>query len=151
MPQFRAAGIVDPQPWYWTEWGSGQPSQPLEPRYPAGFAAQLKPTDINFPLDPFKAADAQIRKFDDRFVGSVARNWWTFFYNKTVTRYTLDPNDLMKTNYLDQFAGPNEGFTPADVRYVNWRFLMSNNTDAVPPVSPSIETFSFAYRFQRVQ
>ena len=66
-------------------------------------------------------------------------------------RYVEDPNELMEQQYLGQFNGPNETFTPADIRYVNWRFLMSNNVDAVPSVSPSIDTFVFSYRFERAR
>ena len=102
-------------------------------------------------MDPFKACDAHIRKFDDRQSAGVARNWWTYFYNRTVTTYVLDPNQLFESSYLSQFNGPNEGFTPTDVRYVNWRYLMSNNIDATPPVAPTIDTFVLSYRFQRGQ
>ncbi len=165
VPQFRAASAVDPAPWHWQEW-INLPTAPALPPYgpdanptsgselyPPELKQQLKPTPDNFPLDPFKAGDAHIRKFDDRLTNGtsgVARNWWTYFYNRTVTSFVGDPNQLMDIGYLSGFAGPNEGFSPTDVRYVNWRLLMSNNIDASPPVSPSIETFSFAYRFQRV-
>jgi len=142
--QFRAAGAVDPQPWYWTAWGSSA-------LYPSGTAAQLQPTASNFPLDPGKAADAHIRKFDDRLLNGVARNAWTYFYNRNVTSYVTEPNELFDDAFLRTFAGPNEGFTHRDVRYVNWRFLMANNVDAQPPVSPSIATFALAWRFQRTQ
>ena len=57
----------------------------------------------------------------------------------------------MDPAYCQQFQGPNEVFTPRSIRYVNWRFVTSNNVDATPPVAPSIETFSLTYRFQRVQ
>ena len=86
-----------------------------------------------------------------QLVGGQARNWWSYFYNRTVTTYVQDPNQLMNLQYLSQFAGPNEGFTPRDVRYINWRFVMSNNTEASPPVAPGIETFALSYRFERVQ
>jgi hypothetical protein len=56
----------------------------------------------------------------------------------------------MSPSFLLKFGSSTEGFTPRDVRYVNWRFVTSNNTDADPPVAPSIDTFSFSYRFQRV-
>ena len=94
-----------------------------------------------------------MRKWDIRPVpGSpTARNWWTYFYNRTVTKYVEDPNELMDPSFTIRYAGPNEAFTPRDVRYVNWRFVTSNNVDASPPLAPTIETFSLSYRFQRVQ
>ena len=112
--------------------------------------AQLRPTAANFPLDPYKVGDAHIRKWDQR--GSPARNWWTYTYNRTVTRYVEDPNTLVTPAFTDQYSGPNANdvFTPRDVRYVNWRFVTSNNTDAIPPVAPSIETFALSYRFRRL-
>lgn len=165
VPQFRAAGIVDPSPWFWQQWVS-----PVTPLYPQAVAVppdayvalgtansqqrqECRPTAANFPLDPYKAADAHIRKYDTRPVigGTAARNWWTYFYNRTVTQYVEDPNRLMDPAYVIQFAGPNESFTPRDIRYINWRFITSNNVDATPPVTPSIETFSLTYRFNRVQ
>lgn len=152
VAQFRAAGEVDATPWYWNQWVSPSGSQ----LYPgpqgggAGFTAQMridaKPTARNFPLDPFIAGDAHIRKWDDR--GN--RNWWTYFYNKTVTGYVEDPNQLVDPAYTQQYTGP-DNFTPRDVRYVNWRFVMANNVDANPPVSASIDTFSLTWRYQPVQ
>jgi hypothetical protein len=53
----------------------------------------------------------------------------------------------MTPSYTAQFAGPNEAFTPRDIRYVNWRFVTSNNVDANPPIAPVIDTFALAYRF----
>lgn len=147
IAQFRGASAVDSDPWYWREWAQGGGGTV----YPGAFTNQLRTTDLNFPLDPFKAADAHIRKFDDRQVNGVARNWWTYFYNRTVTSYVLDPNQLLDSTFLARFNGPNEGFTPSDVRHINWRFLMSNNIDANPPVAPAIDTFIFSYRFQRAQ
>ncbi|MBK8096475.1 MAG: hypothetical protein IPK26_05165 [Planctomycetes bacterium] len=147
VPQFRGAGRVDTTPWYWQEWVN------LGNLYPAGFDPQLRPDATNFPLDPYKACDAHIRKYDDRPVatGGVNRNWWTYLYNRTVTSYTEDPNNLMDPAFTLRSVGPNESFTPRDVRYLNWRFLMTNNTEANPPVAPSIETFALSYRFQRVR
>jgi hypothetical protein len=158
VPQFRAAGVVDSAPWYWDKW-----INTVTPLFPAtvfgpgpgpagGPRDLLKPTPDNFPLDPYKAADAHIRKWDTRPIpgSGTTRNWWTYFYNRTVTRYTDDPNELMDPNFTIQFKGPNEVFTPNDVRYVNWRLVTSNNTDASPPVSPSIESFALSYRFQRI-
>ena len=144
VPQFRAASAVDPEPFYWDAWISS--STPL---FPATFdndmRAQLKPDDTNFALDPYKAGDAHMRKWDNR----GGRNWWTYLYNKTVTSYVEDPNELMDPAYTLQFAGPNETFNPDDIRYVNWRFIATNNTAASPPVSPSIETFSLSFRWQQ--
>lgn len=147
IAQFRGASQVDANPWYWREWAQGT-GQTV---YPPAYTAQLQTTAANFALDPFKACDAHIRKFDDRQNNGVARNWWTYFYNRTVTSYVLDPNQLLDAGYLSRFNGPNEGFTPSDVRYINWRYLMSNNIDASPPVAPAIDTFALSYRFQRVQ
>ena len=155
VPQFRAAGIVDPTPWYWDKYintttGLGPPAP--NP-WSAAERAALKPTASNFALDPWKAGDAHIRKWDTRPIpgGSTARNWWTYFYNRTVTDYVEDPNTLVTPVFTSKFNGPNEAFTPRDVRYVNWRFVTSNNVDAVPPVSPAIETFALSYRFTRTQ
>ncbi|HEX6811083.1 MAG TPA: hypothetical protein VF384_05605 [Planctomycetota bacterium] len=152
VPQFRAASIVDPTPWYWNQWIAPSAGNPLFPAPPLGAAerAALKPTAQNFPLDPYKAGDAHIRKWDTRPVpGASARNFWTYFYNRTVTTYVEDPNDLMVAAFTNQFQGPNESFTPRSIRYVNWRFVTSNNTDANPPVMPAIESFSLSYRFRR--
>ena len=123
------------------------------PIFPATIDAtmrqQLKPSAENFPLDPYKAGDAHIRKWDTRAVGTATpRNWWTYLYNRTVTSYVDDPNTLVDEEFTAQFAGPNESFTPRDVRYVNWRFVTSNNTEVEPSVAPSIETFAISYRFQ---
>lgn len=158
VTQFRGASEVDSEPWYWKRWISQD--NPLFPQatYGATNSAarlDLKPTDLNFPLDPFKAGDAHIRKWDQRSIpgSATARNWWTYFYNRTVTHYVEDPNQLMDPAYLLEYAGPNalDGFGPHDVRYVNWRFVTSNNVDASPPVSPAIETFALSYRFVLVQ
>jgi hypothetical protein len=144
--QFRGAGSIEAQPWYYANViNTGA-------LYPAAWRPQMLPTIDNFPLDPYKACDAHIRKFDDRpssLSGGAARNWWTYLYNRTLTSYVQDPNTLMDASFTRRFAGPNEGFTPRDIRFVNWRFLMSNNTEATPPVAPQIDTFALAYRFQR--
>lgn len=152
VPQFRGASVVDPTPWYWNAWISA--ANALYPAPPTGTLdanarTQLRPTAANFPLDPYKACDAHIRKWDTRVTGGVARNWWTYLYNRTVTSYVEDPNELMNPAFTLQFAGPNETFTPASIRYLNWRFIVSNNVDANPPVAPSIETFALSYRFQQ--
>ncbi|HEX6811880.1 MAG TPA: hypothetical protein VF384_09690 [Planctomycetota bacterium] len=157
VPQFRAASAVDATPWYWNQWIATtnsalfpSSSDPLIP-FTANHRAQLKPTPQNFALDPFKAGDAHIRKWDTRPIPGLgsARNWWTYFYNRTVTTYVENPNDLMVPAFTSQFQGPNEVFTPRSIRYVNWRFVTSNNTEANPPVTPAIESFSLSWRFQR--
>ena len=157
VPQFRGASAVDPTPFYWDAWISTttplfpQPNAPINPGFDASMREQLKPTAANFALDPYKAGDAHMRKWDTRSIpgSSTSRNWWTYLYNRTVTTYVENPNDLMDPAYTLQFAGPNETFNPKDIRYVNWRFIASNNTTANPPVAPSIETFSLSFRWQQ--
>ena len=153
VAQFRGASVVDASPWYWNAWIAPAAGTPLFPtaQFTTAQRDQLKPTPVNFPLDPYKAGDAHIRKWDSRPVpgGPSARNWWTYFYNRTVTTYVEDPNDLMAPTFTSQFQGPNEAFTPRQIRYMNWRFVTSNNVDANPPVTPAIETFSLSYRFQQ--
>ncbi|MCC6670157.1 MAG: hypothetical protein IT458_03795, partial [Planctomycetes bacterium] len=109
------------------------------------------PDEENFPLDPFKAGDAHIRKFDDRSLNGQPRNTWTYYYNRNVTEYAQDPNALMDIRFTSQFAGPNESFQPQDVKYFNWRFLMKNNVDVVPPATPSVQSFAVTYRFERTR
>ncbi|MEM7198806.1 MAG: hypothetical protein AAF628_00970 [Planctomycetota bacterium] len=137
VAEFRGAGVVDegtmtlPGPW-------------------AAARGQLRPAPdpINFSLDPLKAGDAHIRKADDRPFGGSARNGWTHYYNRNVTDYVADPNDLMDEEFTTQFAAPNEAFLPHDVRYFNWRLVFGNNVDASPPVTPRIESFLVTYRFE---
>jgi hypothetical protein len=151
LPQFRGAGAVDPQPWYWRDWIEPAVGNAVYPAamFDAGMREQMRPTARNFPLDPHKAGDAHIRKWDQRPLPgqTTARNWWTHLYNRTVTSYVEDPNTLMSPAFTAQFAGPNETFLPTAVRYVNWRFVVSNDVDADPPAAPSIDTFALAYRF----
>ena len=157
VPQFRGASAVDPSPFYWNAWMSVTsalfpvPNPPANPGFDANMREQLKPTADNFALDPYKAGDAHLRKWDSRPIpgSSQGRNWWTHLYNRTVTTYVEDPNELMDPAYTLQFAGPNETFNPKDIRYVNWRFIASNNTTANPPVAPSIDTFSLSFRWQQ--
>lgn len=153
VPQFRAASSLDATPWYWDRWVNTTSGLGPNPAWSAAERDQLRPTAANFPLDPYKAGDAHIRKWDTRPIPGVgtARNWWTYFYNRTVTSYVEDPNELVNPSFTDQFGVANEPFTPRDVRYVNWRFVTSNNADANPPVSPTIETFALSYRFRRTQ
>ena len=153
VAQFRGAGVVDPSPWYWAAWmqPAGSRLYPAPngatgvPGYTTGMRNEAKPTADNFPLDPYIAGDAHIRKWDKR--GN--RNWWTHFYNKTVTAYADNPNLIVDPAWTAQFAAPNEQFTPQDVRYLNWRFVTTNNVDASPAVAPTIDTFSLSWRYQR--
>ena len=134
--EFRGAGAVDPQPW----------AAVVNGYNPSNF--QEQPDPINFPLDPLKAADAHIRKFDDRgWSSGTPRNAWTRYYNEIVTVYTADPNELMNPAFTSQFAGPNEQFLPEDVRYFNWRFVMQNALDRVNG-APKLESFVISYRLQ---
>ncbi len=68
-----------------------------------------------------------------------------------MTSYTQDLNILTDPRYTDSFSGPFESFLPQDVKYFNWRFLMTNNVEANPPISPSIDTFIVTYRFEQVR
>ncbi|MCC6783205.1 MAG: hypothetical protein IT457_10215 [Planctomycetes bacterium] len=144
LPEFRAAGPLDTAPWAYGSIRGGF----LPPRTGAHFVA---PDVSNFPLDPLKAGDAHIRKYDDRPLagGGGDREWWTYFYNKNITAYTREIGDLQRDTYLAQFAGPNDRFLARDVRYVNWRFLMRNNVESNPAVSPTIDSFALTFRFER--
>ena len=134
VPEFRAAGVVDNDPWAAKE-----------------NAYSPKPDRKNFALDPMKAGDAHIRKYDDRPQSGSPRNYWTYYYNKNVTDYTPEINQLMSPAFTNKFAGPNEAFLPKDVKYFNWRFVINSNVDASPPVSPSIDSFAVTYRFEKVR
>ncbi|MFN3241401.1 MAG: hypothetical protein ACE37K_07780 [Planctomycetota bacterium] len=151
VPQFRGASAVDTIPFYYNAWIANSSSLFTNNEFSANDRAQLRPTNDNFPLDPFKAGDAHMRKWDNRPIpgSSQARNWWTYLYNRTVTTYVEDPNTLMDPAYTLDFAGPNETFNPRDIRFVNWRFIAANNAEANPPVSPTIETFALSYRWQQ--
>ncbi len=109
----------------------------------------LTPDADNFPLDPLKAGDAQLRKFDDRpLPGGQPRNYWTQFYNRNITRYTSEPNQLFEDQYLAGFRGEHDQFGPDDVSYLNWRFTFINDTEAQPPKTPSLRAFWVAYRLR---
>ncbi len=54
-----------------------------------------------------------------------------------------------RRTFVSSFAGPNDQFLAANVSYFNWRFLMRNNVDADPAVSPVIDSFAVTYRFER--
>ncbi len=136
VPEFRGASEVDSTPWRWAinsnqNWFTGG-----------------KPDAVNFPLDPRKAIDAGVRKFDDRLQNGTPRKHWAFYYNRQVTDYTRDINDLGSDSFANQFAGPGEPFAAHDMRYFNWRFTMKNNVQSQPAVSPTVDTFSITYRFQ---
>ncbi len=64
-----------------------------------------------------------------------------------MTRYVEDPNQLMDPAFVEQYSTASDPFTARDIRYVNWRFVASNNTESDPPVAPSIDTFAVAWRF----
>ncbi|MEO6596735.1 MAG: hypothetical protein ABIP94_18465, partial [Planctomycetota bacterium] len=149
VPQFRGASVVDPTPWYWNAWINT--TTPLSAGLSQAARNQLRPTSVNFPLDPNKACDAHIRKWDTRPIpgSSSSRNAWTYFYNRTVTSYVEDANQLVDPAFAVRFGVPADPFTPRDIRYVNWRFVTSNNVEANPPVAPGIETFALSYRFTR--
>jgi hypothetical protein len=132
VPEFRGAGLVDP----------GLPWQECR-----GFVGSNRPTAGNFPLDPLKAGDAWLRHWDERTIGSQSRRSWTYLYNRNITGYTEELNDLSSTTFTNKFGGPNEVFSADDVKYFNWRFIMRNNVQANPPVSPKIESFAVSYRF----
>ena len=107
------------------------------------------PDETNFPLDPLKAGDAHIRKFDDREVNGQKRNTWTYYYNRHVTDYVPDPNTLADSQFTNQFSGLNETFLANDVTYFNWRFVFENNVDANPPITPVIDSFIVTYRLEK--
>ena len=130
--EFRAAGDVDPQPWQWRE-DNVLSSQNIYTR----------PDRRNVAMDPLKACDAHIRKFDDR----GGRNGWTHFYHGVVTDYVEDPNELFTVLFTEQYATAIGPFRPRDVRYVNWRLRMSNAVDANPPVSPRVDALMLAWRW----
>jgi hypothetical protein len=156
VPQFRAAGEVDATPWYWQRW-IDTPNRlwptpnNANPSITTAQRAQLRPDANNFPLDPYKAGDAHLRKWDTRPEPSsgASRDWWTYLYNRNVTGYVEDANELMDPAYLQAVVNSTEPFVPQDVRYLNWRFLIRNNSEAEIPVDPSIETFALSYRFER--
>ncbi|MBK8976499.1 MAG: hypothetical protein IPM29_11330 [Planctomycetes bacterium] len=143
VAEFRAASRLDPQPWRYENL-----------RTVMNWGADLKPDEINFPLDPLKAADAYIHKYDDRRIDPVGntgpeRLHWAFYYNREVTDYTTDIGNLSSDTFLNRFSGVNETLDVSDLRYFNWRFIMVNNVEATPPVSPTVDSFAVTYRFER--
>jgi hypothetical protein len=134
IPEFRGAGPLAHLP--------GQASR-YWPKFDGiGYTGNIT-DEINFPLDALKAGDAHIRHYDDR----TGTDWWVYMYNDTMTTYTEDPNDLASTAFTSQFSAPTRPFEAKDVKYFNWRFIMKNNVESNPPVSPKIESFSVAYRY----
>ena len=142
IPEFRAATELDPAPWPFATF-SGQL------RWPANGVPQ--PNAQNFPLDPLKAGDAHVRKYDNRTVNGQRREWWAHFYNRSVSEYTRNITDLATDSWTSQYSGPNENFNARDVRYFNWRFIMRNNVDASPPISPTLDSFAVTYRYERIR
>ncbi len=132
VAEFRGAGPVDPEPWALLSQGN-------------------PPTADNFPLDPRKAGDAHIRRFDDRptLDTGAERKTWTYLYNRNVTDYTSDIQQLTDHEFTNKFGGPSESFLPQDLRYVNWRFIMSNRVQGTAPVSPALQSFAVSYRMVR--
>jgi hypothetical protein len=131
--EFRGAGPVDPEPWLWRE-----------ENVLSTTGGYTRPDERNVPLDPRKACDAHIRKFDDR----DGRNTWTHFYQRVVTDWVGDPNRLTNEAFTARYGTPREPFTPADVRYVGWRLRLANAADANPPVSPTIDSLQLAWRLR---
>ncbi len=138
IAQYRGAGIVDPQPWIATA-----------ARFRFWEAAnQVAPDQRNFPLDPFKAGDAGIRKFDDRVgAGNRPRNFWIHPYNVHVTDYVDDPDTLTDAGFLSRFVTDGETFAPHEVRYCNWRFVMRGTAEAAEPTG--LQSFALVYRLSR--
>ncbi len=130
--EYRGAGPVDQTPW--TILGKTNP-----------------PNADNFPLDPRKAGDAHIRHQDNRptLDSGAERRAWTYLYNRNVTDYTSNIQQLTDLEFTNRFGGPNESFLPSDLRYINWRFIMGNNVNGVAPVSPTLKSFAVSYRLLR--
>jgi hypothetical protein len=129
--EFRGAGPVDPEPWLWRE-----------ENVLANVGGYTRPDERNVPLDPHKACDAHIRKFDDR----DGRNTWTHWYQRVVTDWVEDANTLADDAFTARYGTPRDPFTPADLRYVGWRLRLANAVDANPPVSPSVDSLMLAWR-----
>ena len=134
VPEFRGAGVLDS--------GAGFPWPEINT-----FVGGNRPTAANFPLDPLKAGDVWIRHWDERTLGNQSRRSWTHLYNRNVTAYTEEANNLSSTTFTNKFGGPNEVFAAEDVKYFNWRLIMRSNIETSPPVSPTIESFAVSYRF----
>lgn len=134
VTEFRGASALDtPNPWWPRLTAMPAPCTP---------SAVILPSVDNFPLDPFKAGDAGLKHMDIR----GGRTFWTHPYNRTVTDYTREANELMDDKFTNRFSGSSESFAPADVKYFNWRFIMRNNVAVTPPVSPKLDSFFVSYR-----
>ena len=139
--EFRGAGPVDPQPWRYTEQNINDPTP-----WPQ-FDPYSPPDAANFPMDPRKAGDAHVRKLDLRSGPSGReRRFWTYQYNRMVTAYDPDPNNLLDRAWLDPFIGPDDVFEVEDLTYFNWRFLMIGNPDR--GTSPALDSFAMTWRFR---
>ena len=68
-----------------------------------------------------------------------------------MSEYTRNITDLSTDSWTSQYSGPNENFNARDVRYFNWRFIMRNNVDASPPISPTLDSFAVTYRYERIR
>lgn len=147
--EFRGAGPVDDLS-VDLPTGNQGPWAAIVNQYLPGNGHEI-PNRVNFPLDPLKAGDAHIRKFDARLLNGKPRDTWTYYYNRNITDYTPEPNDLADDRWTDQFSGPNEAFLGSDVTYFNWRFIFENNVDANPPTTPTIDSFSVSYRLEKTQ
>ena len=58
-----------------------------------------------------------------------------------------DPKQLRgRPQWTNTFSGPSSSQFPAkDVKYFNWRFVLRNNVQASPPVSPKLDAFYVSY------
>ncbi|MHC5065473.1 MAG: hypothetical protein ACYTG5_16020, partial [Planctomycetota bacterium] len=168
IPEFRAASRLEDDPellgagrglpeGFW-RWGFHDPAFPEtgDPWVPNHFVTDIfataeRPDEINFPLNPLTAGDAGIRKWDQRILPETgqSRDAFAYYYNRQVTEYTSDIGNLTDEVFLEDFVGASEVFGPAEVKYFNWRFIMRNNVEANPPVSPELESFSVTYRFEK--
>ncbi|MCA8941578.1 MAG: hypothetical protein KDB80_03380 [Planctomycetes bacterium] len=118
------------------------------PPYALGNSARMngRPNEA-FALNPYVAGDAHIKKYDRRLMFGTSRHYWSHFYNEHVTDYTDEVEDLVDPEFLDRFHGNSAGddFEVHDLRYFNWRFVMSST----PVVAPAIDSFAISYRFER--
>jgi hypothetical protein len=145
VAEFRGAGPVDT-----LSAPLGQPGMPWRAAEDRYWPANV-PDARNFALDPLKAGDAHIRKLDDRKLGGVARDAWTYQYNRNLTTWVADPNGLMDPAFTETFAGPHEKFLPKDVAYLGWRLVLRSDGDGVRPAVPRVRSFAVAWRFEKTE